>query len=711
MGKKRKYSKDSKVNSKPSKRTAMDAFSNVLARLGAGTSNLLESTDYPMTRLTQNFQLMNSLYRSHWIVRKVIDCIPEDMCKNWFTIKSQLKPEALKRLDTLQRTARVQRDILEGLKWGRLYGGAGAVIIIDGHEDILDQKLDYDMIMPGSFKGMIVTDRWCGLTPGDEIIEDLGDPDFGLPEYYYWSTETGDNVIVHHSRVLRFIGRELPNWEKYAEQQWGASDVEVIFDELKKRDNTSWNIAQLVFLANLRVLKMADLGELLAIGDEEAKKDLYNTIQAQNWLMSNMGMYILNEKDGFETHQYSFSGLNDIYESFMLDVAGAAEIPVTRLFGRSPAGFNATGESDMKNYYDLIEQKQESQLRPVLDKLVPIMFMSEFGAIPDDLDYEFNPIGSPSEDELSNIVDKKTNSIINVFNAGLISQKTSLKELRQMSESTGMFTNITDEDIANADDDIDPTGDMPEDDNDINFNLPLGDMLPATDGGKGSGNFGHQGRPGEIGGSGEGGGSGSEAEKDCILKNCSKEIQRIYDNNRKNEKVITPVMNDIAKELNSKMYGLEFSVKTASSVEDKIARKKKIGFTEKEAIESMGDIVRYTQLCEHDKIANNTLKTIEILTEKGYDVIEIDNKYLDTISDYKGVHINAISPEGQKFELQIHSEESMDVKNKIHPLYEEARNVNTSKERSKELSQIMKNISSKLPKPKDIDNIKNYKKG
>ncbi|NHI49136.1 DUF1073 domain-containing protein [Clostridium botulinum] len=477
MGKKKKYSRDSKVNSKPSSKKnkqpsrgiTTDAFANVLARLGAGTPNLLEGTDYPMTRLTQNLQLMNSLYRSHWIVRKVIDCIPEDMCKNWFTIKSQLKPEALKRFDTLQRTTRVQRDILEGLKWGRLYGGAGAVIIIDGHEDILDQKLDYDMILPGSFKGMIITDRWCGLTPGEEIIEDLSDPDFGLPEYYYWSTETGDNVIVHHSRVLRFIGRELPNWEKYAEQQWGASEVEVIFDELKKRDNTSWNIAQLVFLANLRVLKMAELGELLAIGDEQAQKDLYNTIEIQNQLMSNMGIYVMNNDDNFETHQYTFSGLNEIYESFMLDVAGASEIPVTKLFGRSPAGFNATGESDMKNYYDLIEQKQESQLRPVLDKLVPIMFMSEFGAIPDDLNYEFNPIGSPSENELADIVDKKTNAIINVHREGLISQKTSLLELRDMSESTGMFTNITNKDIANADDDTDPTGDMPIDNNLLGF--------------------------------------------------------------------------------------------------------------------------------------------------------------------------------------------------------------------------------------------------
>ncbi|MCG6197883.1 DUF1073 domain-containing protein, partial [Anoxybacillus sp. LAT_38] len=77
--------------------------------------------------------------------------------------------------------------------------------------------------------------------------------------------------------------------------------------------------------------------------------------------------------------------------SFMLDIAGACQIPVTKLFGRSPAGMNATGESDMQNYYEVIQQQQESILGPVLDKLLPIMCMSEFGAIPDDLEYTFNP--------------------------------------------------------------------------------------------------------------------------------------------------------------------------------------------------------------------------------------------------------------------------------------------------------------------------------
>lgn len=476
--KRRSYSKDNKpkpIAQNNNKTISMDAFSNVLARLGAGTPNLLEGTDYPMTRLTQNFQLMNSLYRSHWIVRKIIDTIPEDMVKNWINITTQLEPNQIKRFDKLQRTTRIQRDILQGLKWGRLYGGAAAVIIIDGHEDILDQPLDYDMIMPGSFKGLIVGDRWSGITPGETIIEDVSSPDFGLPEYYEWNTDNF-TVKVHHSRILRFTGRELPYIEKCTEVGWGASEVEIIFDELKKRDNTSWNIAQLIFLANLRVLKMADLGELLAVGDEQAQKDLYNTVQAQNWLMSNMGMYILNKDDDFDTKQYTFSGLNDIYESFMLDVAGAAEIPVTKLFGRSPAGFNATGESDSKNYYETVEQKQTAQLEPVLDKLLPIMFISEFGAVPDDLDYDFNPIGTPSESELSDIVDKKSNAIINVFNAGLISQKIALKELKEMSETTGMFTNITDEDIDKADDDTNTMGDMPlEEENPLNFNMPSGD--------------------------------------------------------------------------------------------------------------------------------------------------------------------------------------------------------------------------------------------
>ncbi|NHN33531.1 DUF1073 domain-containing protein [Paenibacillus sp. S3N08] len=437
-----------------------DAFSNQLARLGFGTPNLIEGTEYPLTRLTQNYQLMNSLYRSHWIIRRVIDTIPEDMTRNWITITTQLDPDMIRRLDKIWRVRKVKSKILQGLKWGRLYGGAVGLIMIEGHQDVLEQPLDFDTIMPGSFKGLMILDRWSGVTPSSELVDDIDDPDFGLPETYQVTTDKGATMKVHHSRILRFIGRELPHWEQIAEMYWGASEVEVVYDELKKRDNTSANIAQLVFLANLRVLKMGDLGELLSVTDTQNQSDVYNTLQAQNWLMSNMGMHILSKDDSFETHQYSFGGLNEIYESFMLDMAGASMIPVTKLFGRAPAGMNATGESDMQNYYEVVQQGQETSLAPILDKLLPIMCMSEFGAIPDDLDYKFDPIRTPDDKEIAELVDKKTTSIADVYTAGLISQKTAMKELKQMSETTGMFTNISDEDIELADSSIDDPGEL-----------------------------------------------------------------------------------------------------------------------------------------------------------------------------------------------------------------------------------------------------------
>lgn len=432
----------------------MDSFSNVLARMGVNTPNLLEGTEYPMTRLTRNYQLMNSLYRGHWIIRKIIDTIPEDAVRNWITITSQLPPEDIRKIDKLWRTRRVKKKILDGMKWGRLYGGALGLILIEGHEDILAQPLDFDTIMPGAFKGLLIVDRWSGAMPGAELVEDVNDPDFGLPAYYELTMENGQLARVHHTRVVRFVGRELPYWEKLAETYWGESEVEIVFDELKKRDNTSWNIAMLVFMANLRVYKMGDLGETLAIGDEKMQKDIYNTVQAQNILMSSFGINIMSSQDAFETHQYTFSGLSDVYQNFMLDLAGACNMPATKLFGRSPEGMNATGESDMQNYYETVQQSQETTLSPVLDKLLPIMCMSELGAIPDDLDYSFNPIRTPDDKEVAELVDKKSTAITNVYNAGLISQRVAMKELKQLGDSTGMFTTITDEDIDNADDSL-----------------------------------------------------------------------------------------------------------------------------------------------------------------------------------------------------------------------------------------------------------------
>ena len=447
----------------------LDAFSNPAARNGAFTDNIIEYTDYFIQRITRDMNLMNTLYRNNPVVKRLIDIVPEDMMKNGYQLNSQLDIDARRKLTRLERTTGIRAKILEGLKWGRLYGGAAGVIVIEGHEDILEEPLDLDMVMPDSFKGLIILDRWSGIMPQLETVTDYSSPDFGLPEYYMIQTEgLAYNQRIHYSRIVRFTGRDLPYIEKLGETYWGASELEHIFDELKKYNNTSYNIASLVFRANLHVYKKEGFEEA-ALMPGPIRQQLMQELTILNAMMNNNGMQIIGAKDQLETRQYTFGGISDIYELFMMDIAMAAEIPVTKLFMRSPAGMNATGESDMQIYYDSIEEKQESDLRPVYDVLFPIMCMSAFGAIPDDFNYDFVNVRRPSENERKTLAGQIGTAVTGAFTAGIISQQTALKELKGSTDLTGMWNSITDEDIENADDKT-MGGDMPMPDL---FNVPL----------------------------------------------------------------------------------------------------------------------------------------------------------------------------------------------------------------------------------------------
>ena len=166
--------------------------------------------------------------------------------------------------------------------------------------------------------------------------------------------------------------------------------------------------------------------------------------------MSNTGSLVMDKDDDFSMQSYTFTGINDIYESFMLDISGAAEIPVTKLFGRSPAGFNSTGDGDLQNYYDMIQEKQENVIRYPLEKLLKIITMSVLGKIPDDWELVFNPVRRPSDNEKADLAQKYAQPILDAFGAGLIDKSTALKELKQQQKMTSVWSNISDELIDQA---------------------------------------------------------------------------------------------------------------------------------------------------------------------------------------------------------------------------------------------------------------------
>ena len=352
-----------------------------------GTAALAEGpclTDQPV-RLTE-------LYRRSWLAKRIIDMPCEDMTRAWYTLPPGLPPEALHALARLEARHEIRREITDAIRWARLYGGSCALMVLRGQEHCLDQPLRLETIVPGDFQGLLVRDRFSGLEPSLETEEDLDDPDFGYPRYYDFDTEALGRLRVHHSRILRFTGRDLPRSEEIAQSYFGASELEHIQEELDKRTATSRNIARLVFQANITTLKMSDFGEVLALGTEHQKQQVLSAMEQQNRMRDSFGLQLLSAGDTYENHPYSFAGLSEVYEAFMMDMAGAAGIPATRLFGRSPEGMNATGESDLKNYYELISQMQERHLRPALEKLLPVMLLSCWGTLPEDLTPIFPPL-------------------------------------------------------------------------------------------------------------------------------------------------------------------------------------------------------------------------------------------------------------------------------------------------------------------------------
>ena len=109
---------------------------------------------------------------------------------------------------------------------------------------------------------------------------------------------------------------------------------------------------------------------------------------------------------------------------------------------------NATGESDLQNYYDYIDTLRESVLKPIIYKLLPVLAMSAWGVIPDDLDITFPPLWTPTAKEVAEIAKYKTEALIAVFQAGLMDQATAQKELKKLADETGLFDSISDEEIS-----------------------------------------------------------------------------------------------------------------------------------------------------------------------------------------------------------------------------------------------------------------------
>lgn len=431
---------------------SLDSFQNFAAQLGIGTSNQMSSAGYGFNPISRNRTLLEWAYRGNWVAGIAIDAVAEDMTRAGIEImSSQLTSQEIAELQAAMKRMRFWQSLCDTIRWGRLYGGAIGIMMIEGQDP--STPLRPATIGRGQFKGIYPMDRWMVDTAfaPDQLVKAMG-PHLGLPPYYtpMGSMPLFANEKIHYTRVVRTIGYTLPYQQAQTEMGWGISILERLYDRLIAFDSTTQGAAQLVNKAHLRTISIDKLRELIAFGGTAAQ-----AVQAQmqfiRLFQTNEGITLLDASDKFEAHQYAFSGLGDMMLQFAQQVAGALQIPLVRLFGQSPAGMNATGESDFRNYYDGINAHQEADLRDPVEVCLQLLCLSTLGKpLPLDTEFKFKSLWQLNPMERSETAKSTTESVLSGFDSGLVPAHVALEELRTHSSMTGMWTSITDEEIEAA---------------------------------------------------------------------------------------------------------------------------------------------------------------------------------------------------------------------------------------------------------------------
>ncbi len=385
-------------------------------------------------------------YEENGLFSKIIDIPADEAVSSGFSygVTENIEKFINKSLEKLD----FEEKAGTAIKWSRLYGGALMVMLIDDGKD-LDEPVDWDNIHGIDelivFERPIVTPDYSSLysyKPNEKYPSK-----FGMPEYYDISPIYGSAFRVHESRCLLFKNGILPSMSTRTEYRFfGMPEYVRIYKTLQETVTSHGNGVKLLDRAVQAIYKMKELAQLLSTDQGEDKV-------IQRLRIIDMAKSIINsiaiDADGedYDYKQITFSGVKDIIDSTCNMLSAVTNIPQTKLFGRSPAGENSTGESDMENYYKFVEKIQKLNLKNNMVTLIDIILIAgrykkEFADIPD-YSLEFNPLWSLSENEQATVEQMKAATEFTKAQTAQIyvdMQALDSSEIRQKLAESGEFT-------------------------------------------------------------------------------------------------------------------------------------------------------------------------------------------------------------------------------------------------------------------------------
>jgi phage-related protein (TIGR01555 family) len=422
----------------------LSRFTDGLANLasGLGTSADKRSGSFYHLCLKDASQI-DAAYRSSWLIRKIVDIPAMDMTRerrDW-----QADQADIEKLEAEEKRLQLWAKVRQALILGRL--GGGAIIMGVGREDPA-LPINPKSLKAGSLRYVHVVSRYR-LTVGPIVMDPESDL-FGQPEYFQLGGQ-GTNVRIHPSRVVAFKGMHVPDLGMTASDQWfwGDSIIQVIDEAVKNADTATGGFASLIHEAKVDTVSIPGLIEHVATKEGEAL--IKKRVEIANMFKSAWNTRILDGGTGedgtaeeWDTRQINWAGMPDVMNAFMGFVAGAADIPATRLLGRSPQGMNATGESDLTNYYDGLQARQDMDLRPQLEQIDRVLIPSAGVAVGDEAKtwFEFPPLTTPTEQEEATTFNTSMDAVTKLQNTGLIPDVAMSKAVQNFMTERGYLPGL-----------------------------------------------------------------------------------------------------------------------------------------------------------------------------------------------------------------------------------------------------------------------------
>lgn len=371
-----------------------DGFTNVFLGSNITGRDPLASTSYsPGIWLTD--QKLVSLYYGDGLARRIVDLPAEEAVKNWIKVCGDgEKGQAIQMLDDLN----AEEHYANAVRWSRLFGGS-AILLSANDGGKLEDELRENNIT--EIEALKVYDKREVIIQNAIINDDDRSRFFGMPEWYQFNPADGTMFYAHRSRVLIFDGDPIPNQERLQRQGWGLSCIQGLFDSLARNDD-AYRLARMIMeRMSQSVTKFSGL--ISQLETDEGEQQVKTRLQLIDMARSILNTVAIDSEDDFQLHNMNLSNLPDIIDRFGLYVSALTGIPFTVLFGRSPAGMNATGQSDNEIFYSMVQRLQKRRLKANLDRLVRLLMLSKKGMFKGvelpDWNIEFCPLWVPTEKE------------------------------------------------------------------------------------------------------------------------------------------------------------------------------------------------------------------------------------------------------------------------------------------------------------------------